>query len=129
MFICNVILNLLLLSGTLGINHMGMKKGFAEKNKWWITVNPELCAKKRPWKITKHYIFNPLNHYWISNIEILQSSLGKTMVSVKKYLVPKIYLITQKKHNFWMNWPNLIFFLPDFFTFEIMKGQFYSILL
>ena len=70
-----------------------------------------------------------LNHYWISNIEILQSSSSKTMISAKKYLVAKIYLITQKWHNFWTDWPNVMFFLSDFFIFKIVVGQFCSILL
>ena len=60
MFIFKGLLNLPLLSVTLASNLMGMKKRFTEKNIAWITINWELCAYKRPQKITKHYIFDPL---------------------------------------------------------------------
>ena len=46
MFIYNVILNLLLLSGTLGLNHMGMKKGFTEKNKMMNYSQSRALSKK-----------------------------------------------------------------------------------
>ena len=98
MFIINGLLNLPILTVTLASNHMGIEKGFSEKNITWTTVNWWLSAYKRLQKITKHPILNPseslLNiKYW--NFEILQISSRKTMISAKKYSVAKIYLITQ----------------------------------